>query len=242
MKIKILGCSHSWTERYSSCYLINHNILMDCGADAYKAYIKTKKPFTDIELILVSHFHADHIAGLNCFLTYYQRRPELAKNKKVKIVGPKGIRNACYSVFEFSNLFSANLDELFEFVELNEGESFVFDEITITGYYLKHGDIDNMGYIFTTNGFNFGYTGDTTNHSQLYNFIDKCDMCFVDVARLQTSYSHLGVDDFEKILNQYPTKQIYATHCDQEVYDMPHLNNNMARENDEFEVGILEDC
>ncbi|MBQ8792473.1 MAG: hypothetical protein IJZ62_02530 [Clostridia bacterium] len=50
MEVKVLGCSNSWTTRWTSCYLVNDNILMDCGCDAYKAYIQTGKSLPDIKL------------------------------------------------------------------------------------------------------------------------------------------------------------------------------------------------
>jgi len=95
MKIKVLGCSNSWTEKHTSCFLVNDNILIDCGIDAYKAYIKLGKPLTDIKLFLISHFHADHIMGLYIFLTeYVEAKNKIDKNDDTEELQLKGVVRA----------------------------------------------------------------------------------------------------------------------------------------------------
>lgn len=237
MKIKVLGCSNSWTARSTSCFLVNNNIMLDCGLDAYKNYLKLNKPLTDVKLFLISHFHADHIMGLYIFLTHYV---EDVKNvtDKPKIVGLKGIKKFCEKIFKVCNLYKVNLGKYFDFVEVKDGENFYFNDVKVEVFGFKHGYTLDVGYVLTQNGNSFGYTGDVGEGNNLDSLISKCDMCVVDVSGFNTTYTHIGVTDFYKLLKQYPKKLLYATHCDEDVYNLPKLKNNVIRENDEFEIGI----
>ena len=229
MIVKVLGCSNSWTERYTSCYLVNENIMMDCGCDAYKAYIKSGKNFTDIELFLITHFHADHVYGLNVFLTALHRLG-LQDRKKPIIAGPKGIKNVCERVFETSNLIKYDFKDLVDFYEVEDGVSFEFDGINITPYKLDHGDVVDYGYILNQNGKSIGYTGDTTLVPALYTFIENCDSCIMNISRMQTNPKHLGVDTFKMLLEKYPNKTLLATHCDENVYNLPLIEAHRVEE------------
>ncbi len=237
MKIKVLGCSNSWTEKHTSCFLVNDNILIDCGIDAYKAYIKLGKPLTDIKLFLISHFHADHIMGLYIFLTEYVE----AKNKidkKPIIVGLKGIKKFCTKIFKMCNLYNADLTKHFEFIEIDKNSTIQFEDLKIEIFKFTHGEVYDLGYVLTKDNFGFGYTGDIDAKNNLTPFVNKCDMCFVDASGLQSSLRHFGANDLVKLINQYPTKQFYATHYSKQVLECEHLKDNLLKENDEFEVGI----
>ncbi|MBO5394456.1 MAG: ribonuclease Z [Clostridia bacterium] len=228
MKIKVLGCSNSWTPRFTSCYLINENILMDCGCDAYKAYFKEGKKLSDIKLFLITHFHADHIYGLNVFLTRIHRLGN--QGEKPTIVGPKGIQAMCERVFETCNLIKHDFSDEINFVEAEDGKNFKFDNITITPVKLDHGDVVDFGYNFEENGKRFGYTGDTTLVPALYDFVKKCDICIMNISRTKTNPKHLGIDTFKQLTTKYPTKKLLAAHCDEDVYNLPLLQDKRAEE------------
>ena len=235
MKLKILGCSNSWTKRFTSCYLLNDNILLDCGADAYKAYMKLDKPLADIKLFLITHFHADHIFGLNIFLSRIQRSAK-DLTEKVTIAGLKGIQKMCEFVFEACNLFHFDFSEYINFIELDDGDSFKFENLQITAHKLDHGDVEDLGFIISENGKTIGYTGDTTYITKLDSFIKECDLCLVEVSRMQTNSKHMGIDSFLKLISDHPNTNLKAVHCDEDVYNLPILEPYIAHENEEFEI------
>ena len=235
MKIKVLGCSNSWTTRFTSCYLLNDNILIDCGADAYKKYMQTGKDLSEIDLILISHFHADHVFGLNVFLSRIQRKVGKRKSK-LTIAGLKGIRKTCEFVFEACNLFHHDFGEDINFIELDDGDSFQFDNLKIQAYKLDHGDVEDLGFTITENDKTFGYTGDTTYIPKLDTFIDLCDLCFVEVSRQKTNAKHMGADKFRELMKTHTKTKLRAVHCDEDVYVLKDLQAYMAHEDDVYEL------
>lgn len=234
MKIKILGCSNSWTSRFTSCYLLNDNIMLDCGADAYKAYLKTGKSLSDIKLFLITHFHGDHIYGMNIFLSYVQRNCKDFENNKLTICGLKGIREKCEEIFQAFNVFYFDFSPYINFIELDDGDTLTFENFKISTYKLDHGDVEDLGYLIEEDGKVFGYTGDTTYIKKLDDFIEKCDLCFVEMSRLKTNTKHLGLDKFKTIAKKHKKTNIKIVHCDEEIYVMPALQCVVAHENDEY--------
>ncbi len=74
MKIKFLGTGSGKTSlnRYHSSFLISsstNSLLVDCGDGISKAILKQNIDFNSFNSILISHFHADHFAGLPSLLT-----------------------------------------------------------------------------------------------------------------------------------------------------------------------------
>ena len=235
MKLTVLGCSNTWTTRFTSCYLINDNILMDCGADAYKAYIQTGKSLNDIKLFLITHFHADHIFGLNVFLTNIHRRFE-SIGFKATIVGPKGIKEACENVFKYSTQIEFDFKDRINFIEIQDGQTIILDNIKITGYKLDHDDVVDFGYILNDGGKTLGYTGDTTDCDEFRSFLSKSDVCIMNISRPKTNSKHLGVDTFEQLLSANNGKTLLATHCDEEVYNLPIIKENRVEEGQVYNI------
>lgn len=77
-------------DRFLSALLLNYNshrILIDCGEGTQVAMKKYKSGFKNLDLILLTHCHGDHIFGLSGLLStlgnYDRTRP-------LRIIGPKG--------------------------------------------------------------------------------------------------------------------------------------------------------
>uniref|UniRef100_A0A7C1FV29 Ribonuclease Z n=1 Tax=Thermomicrobium roseum TaxID=500 RepID=A0A7C1FV29_THERO len=79
-------------ERWLSALLIRcegHTILVDCGEGTQISWRYTGWSFRDLDTILLTHLHADHVAGLPgvLFSLAFAEREET-----VRIIGPQGTR------------------------------------------------------------------------------------------------------------------------------------------------------
>ncbi|MEM0140222.1 MAG: MBL fold metallo-hydrolase, partial [Ferroplasma sp.] len=66
MELQVLG---TWNAKLlpgkiNTSFLINKNILLDCGPDTLYAMINNGIDINKIELILITHMHLDHYGGL----------------------------------------------------------------------------------------------------------------------------------------------------------------------------------
>lgn len=77
MRLTVLGKSPSWEDAGGACtsYLVTEGetaLLVDCGSGAL-GKLRTRMDYRDLDAIVVSHFHADHLLDLiplGCALNY----------------------------------------------------------------------------------------------------------------------------------------------------------------------------
>lgn len=60
MQVKLLGTGSILTKHLSSCALIDKRVMLDCPNGVMKAIRGYGINPTDIDICLITHFHADH--------------------------------------------------------------------------------------------------------------------------------------------------------------------------------------
>jgi len=87
-------------ERFLSSVLVRHGgqlILIDCGEGTQVSLRKLGWGLKDIGTILLSHFHADHVAGLPGLLLTVGNSGR-TRNEPMTIVGPRGVQRIVESL------------------------------------------------------------------------------------------------------------------------------------------------
>ena len=108
------------------------NILIDCGEGTQIMVRKSGFSMKKIDTILITHFHADHTAGLPGLLLSIGKSE---RSEPVRIIGGKGIANVVKSLC----IIAPELPFKTEFVEIeNPRESFTLDELRIESLLLNH--------------------------------------------------------------------------------------------------------
>ena len=102
MQVQFVGCGDAFGSggRQNTCFHVTGNAvncLIDCGASALPALKRYGIVRNDIDLILITHFHGDHFAGLPFFLldAQFARR-----TRRLVIAGPEGIETKLPQVME----------------------------------------------------------------------------------------------------------------------------------------------
>jgi ribonuclease Z len=132
-------------KRGTTSHLVNclqRHILIDCGEGTQLQMRKFKIKFQQIDIILISHLHGDHIFGLPGLLSTMQL---LGREHKLKIYGPVGIKRILKVVFPevgTSKIFPIEIEEIEE-----DTTALLFEDkcIEISTFPLKH-RIATQGY------------------------------------------------------------------------------------------------
>lgn len=118
------------------------SLLLDCGEATQIAVRRRGWSFNPIDVILITHFHADHISGLPGMLL---AMGNAERTEPVTIVGPPGIENVVRSLC----VIAPRLPFELKFIELNEAEvEFELVGLRIKAFRVNH----NMlcyGYSFS---------------------------------------------------------------------------------------------
>ncbi len=162
MRIDFLGTgagNFRGSRRQPSSALVD-SLLLDCGAGATGRLYDTGR-FDRVDAVLISHLHADHVAGLFDFLMHTlisgRRRP-------LTLVSPPGLGPILRTVFEAKGTV-VDPAHLYPF-RVIEGRDI---DVTIGRWRIRSYEMDhtvvNLGYLLSDDGTSVFYSGDTREPS-----------------------------------------------------------------------------
>src|SRR4030088_2825585 len=167
MRLRFVGCGDGLGSggRFNTCFHITGervNFLIDCGASSLPALKRLGIARDEIDLILITHFHGDHFAGLPFLLldAQFARR-----TRPLVVAGPEGIemrlRQVMEALFENSSQTKQRFD--LSVVALNPLETRGFGAVNVTPFPVVHGDSGGpfLAYRVEAEGRTIAYSADT---------------------------------------------------------------------------------
>ena len=116
-----------------------HIVLADCGEGTQIAFKSASFLFKSIDVICLTHFHADHVSGIPGMLLSMGNEGRI---EPLLIIGPKGTRKVISSL----RVIAPELPFDIEISEIeNDEETYVFDGFEITAFKVKH-QVECYGY------------------------------------------------------------------------------------------------
>jgi ribonuclease Z len=128
-------------ERWLSCCWLECQgkaLLIDCGEGTQIALKEAGCKISRLELLLITHFHADHIAGLPGFLLTLGNH---GKKTPLTIIGPRGLKTVVSALM----IIAPALPYQVELIEIN-GEGYLEDEDLVMAYLPLEHAIPCFGY------------------------------------------------------------------------------------------------
>lgn len=130
-------------ERWLSCCWLEYQgkaLLIDCGEGTQIALKEAGCKISRLEILLITHFHADHIAGLPGFLLTLGNH---GKKTPLSIIGPKGLKTVVSALM----IIAPALPYQVELIELrSEDPGYLEDDDIIVSYLPLEHAIPCFGY------------------------------------------------------------------------------------------------
>ena len=231
MKLRFIGTSSGITseQRFHSSFILEDDqqlILFDAGDSVSRALHYQKVNPNDIDSIVISHLHADHITGFPSLITQMKLGGRV---RRLKIFIHKDLIHQVKRILNFCYLFYEEFDFQLEFVPLNFNSKIILsNKITITPlqnshiqnkYEIKDPEIKFISVGFLIEGESkLVYTSDVGSEEDLYLF----DV--TDVKYFITEYTHIRLSALEKFLKKNPGQTIVITHYDDKINTQNELH------------------
>jgi len=233
MQVQFVGCGDALGSggRFNTCFHVTGdaaNFLIDCGASslvALKHFGIAREP---IDVILITHFHGDHFAGLPFLLldAQFTRR-----ERPLTIAGPEGIEarlaQAMEALFENSSKTKQKFD--LSVVTLKPEQSHDFGTLQVTPYPVVHGESGGpfLAYRIETEGRTITYSADTEWTETLVPAAQDADLFICEAYYYDRIVkNHLSLKTLEEHLPWIAPKKLVLTHMSDDMLlrlsSLPH--------------------
>ncbi len=203
-------------NRGSACHWVEDGatrLLVDCGAGAIPGLARADLPWSSIDHLLISHFHADHIAEIPALIFALKYGMAPAREAPLEIWGPEG------TVQLFKALSAAFgewvLDPGFPVTihEIGPGGGIQLGEIEVTVAETPH-TAESLAFRFEGPHRTLGYTGDTGPSDALAKFFRGIDLLLAECSLPEALAGgfHLGPESLARLATGAGVSRLVVTH------------------------------
>jgi ribonuclease BN (tRNA processing enzyme) len=224
MQLRFVGCGDAFGSggRFNTCFHVaseNVNFLIDCGASSLPALKRFGVACDDIDLVLITHFHGDHFAGLPFLLldAQFTRR-----TRPLVIAGPEGIETRLMQAMEVMFEHSSKAKRRFELsvVALKPGETRSFGAVNVTPFSVVHGESGGpfLAYRVEAEGRVIAYSADTEWTETLIPTAREADLFIAEAYYYDRIVkNHLSLKTLEAHLPEIRPKRLILTHMSDDM-------------------------
>jgi ribonuclease BN (tRNA processing enzyme) len=153
VRITVLGKSPAWEDAGGACsgYLVQTdglNVLLDCGCGVF-GKLRAQIDYVDIDVVLISHLHADHILDLVPYasaLIYAPRQqpvpvgghPGTDNPARPRLIAPTGAAEKFARLCGATGMREGHISNAFELVEYEPEETFEIGPLDVSFQRVPH--------------------------------------------------------------------------------------------------------
>lgn len=218
MKLTVLGSGTCAVTKERSCssYFVQTddlNILLDIGFGSLRRMAEAGIDYREIDAILCTHFHLDHIGDLSPFLMATRYTPGFEREKELTLIGPPTFSSFLQGCRDLFGDWLLPTDEYpLQIVELN-AEQYQLGECLIETLPMNHTKTSN-GYRLEHNNRVCVYSGDTGPSEELVSLANDADVALFECSfpDEQAFEFHLTPQQAGEIAQQAQVKKLILTH------------------------------
>ena len=196
-------------------------LLMDCGATTGSGLNALGIDRSEIDAIVVSHFHADHFGGIP--LLMLAALYEDARRRPLRIAGPPGVEARVRGLAAAMGYDMRDRDWTFpfEFVELPAGRELEVGPARVQAFATRHQpDSKPHGLVVRSGSERIAYSGDTGWFDALPREVGAADLFICECTYHSHDFEyHLNLGALAERREAFDCGRIVLTHLGAEMTD-----------------------
>ena len=201
----------------NAAYLVDDRVLVDCGAPVHSLLPRTGVHVDSIDVVLLTHFHADHTYMLPMLLGARAFVGELRAG--LTIGGPPGTREYVDRLLltgygrHLVGLINERLQ--LRWLTLQDGATATVGEYTVGAHAVVHSTGPSLAYTVARNGGPvLGFSGDSTLCAGLRRVISASDVIVCECTGWDAPVEggHLWRGQVEELIVQNPNTRFVLSH------------------------------
>ncbi|QFG25265.1 MBL fold metallo-hydrolase [Actinomadura sp. WMMB 499] len=239
MRLQFIGTGSILSASMSASALVDGKVLVDAPNGSLKAMRGHGLDPLDIDVCLITHFHADHFFDI-VFL-FLEQGLRHARDRELVLIGPSGFEERLERLFEmaYPDTYAGIREKVPpRFVEIgDQGGEWSGDGYRIHAMPVDH-TVPALGYaIADESGARLGYTGDTVLCPAVEKLAADCPTVVLDTSfPAEGKFGHMGLADVEPLADRHPDVRFLATHRDDDVTRSSRTNIVFPEDGQAFEI------
>ncbi len=225
VRVSFLGTGDAFSAggRHQAGYLVQDgstSVLLDAGSSTLASMKQHGIDPAAVDLVLISHLHGDHFAGLPfLFLEYIFERK---RQRPLRIAGPPGTEERVWSLFRalYRDRAGEPLPFEVQFTEMAPGAPVSFDAVHVDPFRVPHQEKDvSLALRVAIAGRTILYSGDTGWTEALVEHSQGTDLFICECCYFETRLSmHLDYPRLAENRSRFGTRRMILTHLGREVH------------------------
>lgn len=180
--------------------------LLDCGATTLTGLVQLGVERSEIDAVLISHFHADHFAGIPPLLLAAHHEDQ--RRTPLHVAGPPGTEAQVHRLADAMGYPLGGLEFGFDlrFHEFAPGDWQDFGPVRARSFPVHHApDSRPHGFVVRDGAHQIAYSGDTGWFEALPRHVAGCDLfvceCTFHTPRMDTHFDETTLLDKQKLFD-----------------------------------------
>jgi ribonuclease BN (tRNA processing enzyme) len=196
VRLKVLGKSPAWQDAGGACsgYLVEAAdtcLLLDCGSGVF-GKLRTVGDYADVDAVVISHLHADHILDLIPYasgLIYAPRHqpvpvgdlPGTDDPPRPRLIAPPGARDGLRRLCAASGMSDEHIEKGFRLEEYDPGDAVDVGTVTLRFQGVPH-FVPTHAIEVAADGARITYSADSAPSDDLCAFARDTDLLLIEAT------------------------------------------------------------